>query len=61
MKKRRLICAKCGACADHEEDRVDGKCHHCGDTRTIKQIRTRPGHWIDEEQDEATTIMENVT
>lgn len=37
----RLICAKCGCCAGHDEDRVDGKCHHCGSVQTTVQVRIK--------------------
>lgn len=42
----RLICANCGCCAGHDEDRVDGKCHHCGSVQTTVQVRKNNG-WFD--------------
>ena len=35
----RTLCSVCGACAGHEEDRVDGRCHHCGNRETVQQQR----------------------
>ncbi len=35
----RVLCVQCKACAGHEEDRVDGKCHHCGATETEVEQR----------------------
>ena len=29
-----LVCAQCGACAEHPEDRKDGRCQACGATPT---------------------------
>jgi hypothetical protein len=40
-KVDRTICSRCGACAEHYNDRVDGKCHHCGDTRTVTYTYSR--------------------
>lgn len=45
----RLICAKCGVCADHKEDRHEGKCRNCHATETVRQIRDTMGNWISEE------------
>lgn len=44
--KIRLICAKCGACAGHPEDRDGDKCKHCGERATIAQERDASGAWI---------------
>ena len=42
----RLICGKCGACAGHEEDRVDGECHFCHGNKIVIQKRADDGSWI---------------
>lgn len=42
----RLICATCGACASHDEDRVKGRCHHCGEHKTNIQERNAKGEWV---------------
>jgi hypothetical protein len=42
----RLICGRCGACADHKDDRIDGKCRHCRSPKLVTQMRTRKG-WMD--------------
>lgn len=47
-KETRLICSKCGACASHPEDRIKGKCHHCGGDKTSVQVRNTKGQWIGE-------------
>ena len=41
MNDIRLICAKCGACAGHAEDRDGQRCRHCGERETIAQERTQ--------------------
>jgi DNA-directed RNA polymerase subunit RPC12/RpoP len=42
----RLICANCGACAGHKEDRNDqDRCRHCGERETIIQELTEKG-WV---------------
>ena len=40
MIEYRTICRKCGACAGHPEDRVNGACHHCGSLDTREQFRS---------------------
>ncbi len=46
-RKTRLICAHCGACADHPEDRdAGGCCHHCGAQSIHMQERTLSGEWV---------------
>lgn len=42
----RLICAKCGACAGHPEDRDGQRCRHCGERETVAQERDARGAWI---------------
>lgn len=42
----RIICSKCGACASHEIDRVNGKCHFCGASETTVQERNETGAWV---------------
>jgi hypothetical protein len=44
--RRRLLCAKCGACAGHPEDRDGDKCRHCGERATVDQERDSSGAWI---------------
>lgn len=46
IEDARLICAKCGACASHDEDRVKGRCHHCGEHKTNIQERNAKGEWV---------------
>lgn len=41
----RTICSRCGACADHPDDRIDGRCHHCHETKTVTQRRDETGAW----------------
>jgi DNA-directed RNA polymerase subunit RPC12/RpoP len=42
----RLICARCGACAGHPEDRDGAHCRHCGARETIVQERNKRGEWV---------------
>ena len=52
--QNRLICTWCGACNDHEEDRPDGGCRHCGDRRPPKiQVQaTENDPWRDIDVDQ---------
>jgi DNA-directed RNA polymerase subunit RPC12/RpoP len=47
MDDIRLICAKCGACAGHPEDRDGQRCRHCGERETVVQKRDANGAWVD--------------
>jgi len=39
----RKICSKCHACANHPEDRINGKCVHCNTEAITIQVRTKRG------------------
>ena len=50
IEETRLICAKCGSCAGHFEDRINGCCHFCGAVKTISQKRNIKGEWINTDE-----------